>query len=186
MAYTKTNWTNRDPAVPINDANLNKIEEGIRTAHVTADAATSDTTSNAGAIATLQTDVSTLQNDATGIDVNTASITSLEAYFSWRQENGAQVGVDVLDNVDNVQYNYSGALGDGTNAALLPATPTFNDQIRIADNGQNFSAQPMSIRRNGQNIMGLGENLLLNAANDAITLVWGGSIRGWIVVASAN
>jgi len=38
MAYTKTTWLNNDPLTPLNDVNMNKIEDGIEGAHNTADA----------------------------------------------------------------------------------------------------------------------------------------------------
>lgn len=54
MAYTKQEWTDNDATTPITGDRLDVIEEGIRTAHVTADAAIPSTQKGAaGGVAPL-------------------------------------------------------------------------------------------------------------------------------------
>ena len=40
MAYARNTWNNDDPKTPLSAERLNRIEQGIESAHVTADAAT--------------------------------------------------------------------------------------------------------------------------------------------------
>ena len=183
MAYTKTAWENKSPQVPINDANLNKMEEGIRTAHVTADQATTDITALQGVDSTHDTEIANLWADSSSQQAQINAVSSEINYFTWRTIDGTDIDSNyVLNGVDNVFFSLSDTGGDSTASAILPAIPTLTDQIKIVDAGQDFSTNPLRLNRNGKLIMGLAEDLILNTLNTSITLVWSGDTYGWVVL----
>ena len=59
----------------------------------------------------------------------------------------------------------------------LPASPTAGDMVMFAN--RSATATPV-IGRNGQNIMGLAENMTVDSVNYFGTLVYADATRGWI------
>jgi len=59
----------------------------------------------------------------------------------------------------------------------LPASPTAGDWVMFSN--RSATATPV-IGRNGQNIMGLAEDLMVNNVNYFGTLVYADATRGWI------
>lgn len=104
MAYTPTNWANGE--TPINDVNLNKIEQGIvavdrATTQNTADIATANT-----AIAQNTADIQTLinQGGSGGGGASTADAVSYDNASSGLTARNVQDALDELnDNVNNCQ-----------------------------------------------------------------------------------
>lgn len=160
MAYTPTNWSNLSPAVPLNDANLNKIEAGIQSAHASNDA--QDILISAATV-----------SDGT----QDTRLTALEAL----DKDWVVIAVDATVNAsDDLFVDTSAA----ARLITLPAAPATNARVRICDLYGTFSVNNCTIGRNGLNIMGLASDLVLLADNDSIELVYTGvAAVGWKIVA---
>jgi len=183
MAYTKTIWENGNPTTVLDEVHLNKIEDGIYDAHVTADA-------NEGNIATLDTTVAGHSSHLTNIDTsinnintalnnNTVDLTSLNKYNAWRNIESDPLGPVQADNVDNIFIGWAGAV-----TVTLPATPTLNDSIRIVDAGCDFNVNNLTIAYNGNGIMGNSVDYIIDYTGASIELCWSGAVYGWVVTRS--
>lgn len=83
--------------------------------------------------------------------------------------------------------NYLAAAGDrlllDTSATsitvTLPASPTFGNIIEFIDYSGSFGTNNMTFARNGQRIMGLNEDLIVNLNYAANSLVYSGPGQGW-------
>lgn len=64
----------------------------------------------------------------------------------------------------------------------LPATPSANNYVQIVDLAGTFNINPVTVGRNGEKIMGLAEDMVLNVVNASVTLVYSGSTYGWRIV----
>lgn len=61
----------------------------------------------------------------------------------------------------------------------LPATPTFGNTIEFIDYSGTFGTNNMTFARNGQRIMGVNENLVVNIDFAANSLIYSGPGQGW-------
>jgi len=61
----------------------------------------------------------------------------------------------------------------------LPAAPEIGNQIRFVDLAGTFGTNNFTIARNGNNIMGLTENMITSVNHSAFSLVYSGSTYGW-------
>jgi hypothetical protein len=68
----------------------------------------------------------------------------------------------------------------GALTGVLPETPALGDEVSFMDIG-DFSVHNFTISRNGNNIAGLDEDLVCNAAGDFATLRFIGGTTGWKV-----
>ena len=57
----------------------------------------------------------------------------------------------------------------------LPATPNVGDAVRISDGGGNFASLNVTVLRNGNTIMDLGDDLLVDYNNASFGLSYNGS-----------
>ena len=72
---------------------------------------------------------------------------------------------------DNILANTSA----GSFAITLPASPTTGQSIQIVDAQGTFQAYPLTIARNGKNIMGLAEDLYVGTSNAGLGLLYNGT-----------
>jgi hypothetical protein len=63
----------------------------------------------------------------------------------------------------------------------LPASPTQGDEIRIFDASGSAATNNITVGPNGLNLHGSVQNLIMNVAYGAVTLVYTGSTYGWKV-----
>lgn len=85
--------------------------------------------------------------------------------------------------------NYTAVAGDNLlcNTALapfditLPASPSNNDQIQIADAAGTFGYNPVTVRYNGAPIQGVSASMVLNVPGAAVALMYN-STFGWRLV----
>ena len=86
----------------------------------------------------------------------------------------------------NVSINKSEAyMVDTTGGGVtvtLPATPNLGDTIRLMDLAGTFDTNNCTVARNGENIMGLAEDLILSTENAAIGLVYSNATYGWKLI----
>ena len=64
----------------------------------------------------------------------------------------------------------------------LPSTPQTGDEVRIIDGTGNASTNNITIDRNGNNIMGSGDNLVIDVDRAAIGLVYYNAGNGWLLI----
>lgn len=57
----------------------------------------------------------------------------------------------------------------------LPATPLANDVVAIMDNTSSFATNPLTVARNGNNIMGLAEDMVVDVDNISFELIFNGT-----------
>jgi hypothetical protein len=57
----------------------------------------------------------------------------------------------------------------------LPATPNVGDAIFFADGGGNYEINNLTIDRNGNTIMGLSEDMIIDINNVSVGLVYSGT-----------
>ena len=60
----------------------------------------------------------------------------------------------------------------GSFTVTLPALPSANDKVAIMDIATSFSTNPLSIARNGNTIMGLAEDMLVDTDNISFELIY--------------
>ena len=60
----------------------------------------------------------------------------------------------------------------GAFTVTLPANPANNNRVSFLDISSNFATANLTIGRNGKNIMGLAEDLILNLDNDSTELIY--------------
>jgi len=87
-----------------------------------------------------------------------------------------------------VDENYSAVNGDrmilDATAGLeitLPTSPSLSDEVYFLDGPGNFASTLPVIKRNGEKIMRLSEDLIINVNNAGFRLVYSGSTWGWII-----
>lgn len=180
MAYTKTVWENGNPVTPLDEVNLNKIEDGIYDAHVTADQNETDIgvleITVSGHTTSINANTASIGNINTALNTNTSDITALNEYNTWRNIESDPLGPVQAENVDNIFIGWAGAV-----TVTLPATPTVDDRVRIADAGCDFSANNLTVAYNGNGIMGNSVDYIIDYANASIELCWSGAVYGWVV-----
>lgn len=85
--------------------------------------------------------------------------------------------------------NYTAAAGDNllcdtsanTFNITLPATPSNNDQVRIVDAAGTFGLRPLMVLRNGKNIQGVADDLVLDVKGASVTLTFN-TVYGWRII----
>lgn len=70
----------------------------------------------------------------------------------------------------------------GSFTLTLPASPTVNSSVRVADLAGTFHQKQLTIGRNGTKIQNLTEDLILDVKDASIELVYSGSTYGWRLV----
>jgi hypothetical protein len=70
----------------------------------------------------------------------------------------------------------------GSFTITLPASPSVNDKVGIADLAGTFASYNLSVARNGQKIMGVAEDLALDVQNASVELTYSGATYGWRLV----
>ena len=65
--------------------------------------------------------------------------------------------------------------------ATLPASPTIGDFVSFIDYAGTFDTNNLIIARNGKNIQGLGEDLVVNQERAGLTLVFTDNTQGWLL-----
>lgn len=85
--------------------------------------------------------------------------------------------------------NYTAVAGDnlfcdtttGSFAITLPASPSNNDSIKIADAAGTFGSRPLIVNHNGNRIQGTIQTLYLDLINSSVTLTYN-TTYGWRII----
>lgn len=64
----------------------------------------------------------------------------------------------------------------------LPASPSANDVVHVADYAGAFATYNLTVARNSQKIMGLSEDMTVSDNNAAFTLTYIDATKGWAVI----
>lgn len=64
----------------------------------------------------------------------------------------------------------------------LPAAPSLNDYVQIVDLAGTFNSNPVTVVRNGEAIMGIEEDMVLNVVNASVTFLYSNATYGWRLV----
>ncbi len=83
-------------------------------------------------------------------------------------------------NGDQVLIDTSGG-GIGTAITInLPASPAIGNEVTFIDSGNNLASNNLTVGRNGSNINGAGNDLVVSTNASAFTLVYVNATRGWV------
>lgn len=63
----------------------------------------------------------------------------------------------------------------------LPASPSMGDEVSIIDGTGSAATNNITVARNSNKIQGLAENMIVNTARAAFTLVYYNNTQGWIL-----
>jgi len=103
----------------------------------------------------------------------TAGTSTADWYFAGRKDF-----VYVSKNANYTAVTKDFIYADTSTASFtitLPATPLANDVIAILDNTSSFDTNPLVIARNGNSIMGLAEDMIVNTKNVSLELIFNGT-----------
>ena len=70
----------------------------------------------------------------------------------------------------------------GSFTITLPASPSVNDKVGIADLAGTFASYNLNVARNGEKIMGVAEDLALDVQNASVVLTYSGATYGWRLI----
>ena len=68
---------------------------------------------------------------------------------------------------------------------VLPATPNDGDAVEWRQGPTAFNTHAVTFRRNGNTIMGIAEDMTLDAPNQGGSLVWRAATTTWRVFATS-
>lgn len=94
--------------------------------------------------------------------------------FTWLAKTSAYVTKDG----EQILADSSG----GAFTLTLPASPRVGARVDIVDAGGAAAANNITIARNGSNIHGVAQDLILDVSDAAVTLVYYSASRGWVTV----
>jgi len=95
----------------------------------------------------------------------------------WSTKTNADTGDTVTAN-DRIFVDTS----SGPVALDLPSSPQTGDQLRFLDLAGTFDTNTFTVGRNGNNIMGIAEDLTVTTENASIGLVYTGATYGWKLI----
>lgn len=88
------------------------------------------------------------------------------------------VGASTAKDKDFLFCDTSG----GAFTITLPASPSLGDIVTFNDVAAKFDSASLTINRNGQNIMGLAENMIVDEKYATLKLVFSNAAHGWRIV----
>lgn len=116
---------------------------------------------------------------------------SLQEGYTWVGNSSGRNVPFATSSLSTFRQNVS-VVGTNTNATsfvvyvltaslvlTLPASPTIGDWIKISNLSNTTTC---TLGRNGNNIMGLAENLLLDDAQASFEIIYSGAAYGWVVI----
>ncbi len=114
-------------------------------------------------------------------------------YYDWKRVSNFQLLANsttiTANNWKFVSENYTAINQDNIVAdtilsgftITLPSSPIVGNAIRIKDSSGTFATNNLTIGRNGSNIIGIAEDLVIDVNHVDITLVYQDSIVGWSI-----
>jgi len=84
-------------------------------------------------------------------------------------------------NVSSGQRIIVDTSGGTAYTLTLPGSPTMGDEIHFLDGGYNCGTVNVTLARNGNNIMGLSQDMTIDTDGAAFKLVYYNASRGWVI-----
>ena len=142
---------------------------------------------------TVTTNLATKLNLAGGTMTGSLTLASNPNSSSMQAATAVFVENEVKDShttwvaVDDTASPYAATantrlLVDTTNGAVtvdLPASPSAGDYVEFVDAAGKFDANNLTVGRNAENIMGLGEDMDVAKLNASFRLVYANATQGW-------
>jgi hypothetical protein len=122
------------------------------------------------------------------LNVNTAAFTYKGSTILTASNYGVWTYVGFTSTSTNITAvnngNYSADTSTNVGTIYLPASPTQGMQVTVQDAGQSFGTNNLTVSRNGSNIAGSANDLLLNQTGMGVSLVYigtnkAGTVVGW-------
>jgi hypothetical protein len=96
--------------------------------------------------------------------------------------NGANwVNITASANISSGQRILVDTSSASAYTLTLPSSPTMGDEIHFLDGGYNCGTVHVTLARNGNNIMGLAQNMDIDTDGAAFKLVYYNTTRGWVI-----
>lgn len=120
-------------------------------------------------------------NSWTTTTINGSPILTAATFGSWTYVGFTSTSTNITA-VNNGNYSADTSTNVGT--ITLPATPSAGQVVTVQDGGMAFGTNNLTISRNGANIAGSANDLLLNQSGMGVTLVYvgtnkAGTLIGW-------
>ncbi len=106
---------------------------------------------------------------------NTTEPTDKTTTTEWLYKPSGANYTDIKDaNYDAVSgdFIYCNTVTNGSFTVTLPSSPALNDTVKILDIKAGFEDNNLTIARNGNNIMGLDEDMLVDKNNASLSLIF--------------
>jgi hypothetical protein len=119
-----------------------------------------------------------------GTTLNTFLLVSHETDGFLKIESPIEVKTDTNDADNLVEYGrYACDTSSAAFTLTLPGSPTAGrTRLSILDYSGTFGTNSLTILRNGNNIMGLAEDMVCDVDNARFTLVYVDSTKGWMLL----
>lgn len=124
------------------------------------------------------------------LDVRNADVTFVYGSGGWRLRPIVGDAEGTNQNWIDISTTHTASKGEkifadtsgGAFTITLPSTPNSGDFVIITDGALTFDTNNLTISRNGENILGLAEDLILNVENASVELVYRNATVGWLLI----
>ena len=117
----------------------------------------------------------TITNNGTAAGFGSTGEVSWNTTKITADPNTATSGVGYFTDTSSAAFNVT-----------LPASPSAGNVVAVADYGNTWATNNLTILRNGSNIEGAASNLVCNVNGSTVTLVYVDATKGWVVTNSGN
>ena len=109
---------------------------------------------------------------------------SLEVYGASSWEPAGSLKWEIISSDDSIAKGEAFMVDTtgGPVQVTLPGSPALGDTVRIMDLAGTADTNNITIARNGNNIMGLGQDLTISTENASVGLVYSNATYGWKLV----
>ena len=109
---------------------------------------------------------------------------SLEVYGATSWEPAGSLKWEIISSDDSIAKGEAFMVDTtgGPVQVTLPGSPALGDTVRIMDLAGTADTNNITIARNGNNIMGLGQDLTISTENASVGLVYSNATYGWKLV----
>jgi len=116
-------------------------------------------------------------------DGNSSNVLYGNGSFAGLPVTGSYAWNIVTSNINITAYNaYFVDTSAAAKTLTLPGSPTLGDSIKINDLAGTFATNNLTVARNGGNIEGVADDLLVDYNQATVELVYSNSTYGWKVI----
>lgn len=130
------------------------------------------------------TTLSLSEAPATGDTIEVIIIDNISLDAAVTSVNGLTGAVDLRPTVSVISTNTTAVANsvyvlDADVTLTLPAAPTAGDSVKISNLSGDVNCV---VGRNGNNIMGVAQDLTLDTASASFELIYSGATKGWVII----